>query len=299
MSGHLSRWGHAHISNPTWLTLGIALSALFTLHCSSASTGGTGGAVGAPGICPVIRNVGPGDPSCDTGKGGPMRQIPLPAGGTMCIDETEVTVADYQVFLAGSQTVALPTTDPAYARCSAKTSYAPSCEQSCQGADCELPQNCVDQCDAKLYCQWAGKRLCGAIGAAPLALADVDDPTQNQWMNACSSGGRTWPYGSTYDSQACNTSDETPAPCGGPAITSSYPHCQAPAGAYDQIFDLSGNVSEWVDASQEGADWPEQRCVIMGGSYVHYLGDVSCAGATLQWPCNSENPEFGFRCCSK
>ena len=272
--------------------------ALAALGCSSAKTGGTGGTTAAPGDCPTTRHVETGDPSCDTGKGGPMRQIPLPAGGTMCIDRTEVTIAQYQTFLAAGQTVTLPATDPAAARCAAKTTYAPSCEQTCQGASCDLPQTCVDQCDAKLYCHWAGKRLCGAIGAAPLALADVNDPTRNQWMNACNSGGRDWPYGPTYDSQACNTSDEKPAPCGGPAITSSYPGCQAPAGPYDQVFDLSGNVSEWVDASEEGADWPQQRCVIMGGSYVHYWGDVSCSGATLQWPCNSQNPEFGFRCCS-
>ncbi len=253
----------------------------------------------APGDCPTKRYVGPGDAACDPGKGGPMRQIPTPDGGMMCIDETEVTVGQYQAFLASGQMVSLAKTDPAFARCAAKTTYAPSCEtDTCHGAACDLPQDCVDQCDAKLYCVWAGKRLCGAIGASPLALADVDDPTKNQWMNACTAGGQTWPYGNTYDSQACNTSDEMPEACGGPAITSSYPKCQAPNGPYDQIFDLSGNLSEWVDASQEGADWPEQRCVIMGGSYVHYLGDVSCSGATLQWPCNSENPEFGFRCCS-
>jgi formylglycine-generating enzyme required for sulfatase activity len=255
----------------------------------AASCGGRGG-------CPTKRYVGAGDAACATAKGGPMRRIPLPAGGTMCIDETEVTIGDYQAFVASGETVALPMSDPAYARCAAKTTYAPSCSTSCQGAECDLPQNCVDQCDAKLYCQWAGKRLCGAIGTTPLALADVNDPTKNQWMNACASAGGMWPYGSTYESTACNTSDETP-PCGGPAITSSYPKCQPPP-PYDQVFDLSGNVSEWVDASQEGSDWPQLRCVIMGGSYVHYWGDVSCSGATLEWPCNSENPEFGFRCCS-
>ena len=126
----------------------------------------------------------------------------------------------------------------------------------------------------------------------------MNDPTKNQWMNACNSGGRDWPYGKTYDSQACNTSDHKPAACGAPAVTSSYPGCQAPVGPYDQVFDLSGNVSEWVDASQEGASWPDLRCVIMGGSYVHYWGDVSCSGATLQWPCDAHHPEFGFRCCS-
>jgi sulfatase modifying factor 1 len=289
----------------TWITA-LATLSLFIISCSSSSTGdssaGTGGAGGttAAGNCPTKRFVGAGDAACDTGKGGPMRQIPTPSGGTMCIDETEVTVGQYQLFLASGAKVSLDAADPAFARCSAKTTYAPSCETDpCHGSTCDLPQDCVDQCDAKLYCTWAGKRLCGSLGTSPLALADVDDPTKNQWMNACASGGRTWPYGADYDGQACNTSDETPKPCGGPALTSSYPKCQAPNGPYDQIFDLSGNLSEWVDASQEGADWPEQRCVIMGGSYVHYLGDVSCSGATLQWPCNSENPEFGFRCCSK
>jgi formylglycine-generating enzyme len=218
----------------------------------------------------------------------------------MCIDKTEVTVGEYQAFLASPTKPPLPQSDPAYARCSAKTSFAPGCSaEPCQGAACDLPQDCVDQCDAKLFCAWAGKKLCGPMGATPLALSDVNDPTKNQWMNACASGGAdTWPYGSTYESQACNTSDHQPAPCGGPAVTSSYLGCQAPAGPYDQVFDLSGNVSEWVDASQEGDAWPNLICVIMGGSYVHYWGDVSCAGATLQWPCDSLNPEFGFRCCS-
>ena len=228
-----------------------------------------------------------------------MRQVPLPGGGKMCIDVTEVTVGQYQAFLASGAAPALPAADPAHARCAAKKDNLPSCQKEpCQGAACELPQNCVDQCDAKVYCLWAGKRLCGAMGTTPLKLSEVNDPTRNQWMNACNSGGRDWPYGKNYDGQACNTSDHKPASCGGPAVTSAYPKCQAPAGDFDGVFDLSGNLSEWVDASQEGADWPDQRCVIMGGSYVHYLGDVSCSGATLEWPCNAHHPEFGFRCCS-
>jgi formylglycine-generating enzyme len=279
----------------------LVMALLLAQGCSSDSPAASSGDGGAqPGNCPTQRNVGAGDAPCDTGKGGPMRQIPLPDAGTMCIDKTEVTVGQYQVFLASGAAPELPATDPAQARCSAKKDHAPSCQkETCSGSTCDMPQTCVDQCDAKLYCQWAGKRLCGAISGALLAIADVNDPKKNQWMNACNSGGRDWPYGPDYDSTACNTSDQKPSACGGPAVTSSYPKCQAPAGPYDQVFDLSGNVSEWVDASKEGADWPEQSCVIVGGSYVHYWGDVSCSGGTLDWPCNAHHPEFGFRCCSK
>jgi len=278
-----------------------AALALFLLACGhGAETGGDAGAAGGGGACWGARHVGPGDAACATGKGGPMRQIPTPSGGTMCIDETEVTVGAYQEFLASGAEVTFPDGDPAKARCDAKQGHAPSCEEAkCAGAGCDLPQTCVDQCDAKAYCLWAGKRLCGALAGGTSALAEANDPTKSQWQNACSSGGRDWPYGPSYDAQACNTSDHQPAPCGGPAVTAGYPACQAPQGPYDQVFDLSGNVSEWVDASQEGADWPEQRCVIMGGSYVHYWGDASCTGATLEWPCNAQNPEFGFRCCSR
>lgn len=288
---------HTKVWKASVLCAVAALSAwLGCSHGSSSGGGGAGGTVTAD--CPVEQYVDGGDPGC--AEGGTMREIPLPEGGTMCIDKTEVTVGEYQAFLASGAKPSLPQSDPAYARCAAKQTFAPGCStEPCQGTSCALPQNCVDQCDAKLFCVWAGKRLCGPIGSTPLALADVNDPTMNQWMNACAGAGGTWPYGSTYESQACNTVDHQPAPCGGPAVTASFPGCQAPAGPYNQVFDLSGNVSEWVDSSQEGDTWPNQRCVIMGGSYVHYLGDVSCAGATLQWPCDSLNPEFGFRCCSQ
>lgn len=253
----------------------------------------------SPADCPTMRSVGANDAACNAGKGGPMREIPKPQGGTMCIDKTEVTVGQYQAFVASGELPQLPMGDPASARCSTKTNYAASCHnEPCVGNACDVAQTCVDQCDAKAYCAWAGKRLCGAIDGAPLAISEVTTVERNQWMNACAAGERDWPYGPEYQSQACNTSDQA-KPCGGPAVTSAYPQCQAPVGPYDQVFDLSGNVSEWVDASQEtGTDWPDLRCVIMGGSYVHYWGDVSCAGATLEWPCNAKHPEFGFRCCS-
>lgn len=253
----------------------------------------------AAGGCPEVRFVGPGDPACGSGRGGPMRRVPLPAGGTMCIDKTEVMVGAYQAFVASAELPELPADHPAHDRCAAKTTHAATCRtDDCRGTECELPQTCVDQCDALAYCRWVGKRLCGSIAGDALGLAEVNDPARSQWMNACLSGGRSWPYGPEYDGQACNTSDHRPRACGGPAVTAAYPECQAPPGPYDQVFDLSGNVSEWIDASVEAGGWPELRCVIVGGSYVHWWGDVSCQGATLEWPCDAHHPEFGFRCCA-
>ncbi|MBW2526683.1 MAG: SUMF1/EgtB/PvdO family nonheme iron enzyme [Deltaproteobacteria bacterium] len=254
--------------------------------------------------CPATSHVGPGDAACDTGRGGPMREIPLPGGGTMCIDKTEVTVGQYQAFLAASDQPALPPSDPAAARCAEETNREPTCYAGpCQGDGCDMPQPCVSQCDAKLFCEWAGKRLCGPIGSEPLGIdrADLLDPTKNQWRNACSPDGRGWPYGEGYDSQACNTSDRQPQACGRPTIVGSFAECQAPAGPYDQVFDLSGNLFEWVDASQEAdTGWPERRCIIMGGAYVHYWGDAGCGEySALDWPCDAHHPEFGFRCCSR
>jgi hypothetical protein len=165
-----------------------------------------------------------------------------------------------------------------------------------------MPQPCVDQCDAKVFCEWAGKRLCGAIGSDPLGIdrANLLDPAKNQWRNACSPHGSGWPYGADYDGQACNSSDRKPQTCGGPAVAASFASCQSSDPLYDQVFDLSGNLFEWVDASQEGETWPDLRCIIMGGSYVHYWGDVDCGDwSTLDWPCDAHHEEFGFRCCSK
>jgi len=232
-----------------------------------------------------------------------MRRIPQAGGGTMCIDKTEVTVGSYQQFAAATDKLALPASDPAAARCAAETSFAATCfDAPCAGVACDMPQPCVSQCDAKLFCAWAGKRLCGSVGAAPLGIdrASLLDPTKNQWRNACSPDGREWPYGTSYDAQACNSSDRAPEPCGGPSLTASFAGCQAPEDTQNQIFDLSGNLFEWVDASQEAATgWPDLRCIIMGGSYVHYWGDVDCGEySTLDWPCDAHHEEIGFRCCS-
>ena len=278
----------------------FALAAAFVMGCSDKPSDAGNE---APGACTSQRFVTAGDTDCDTGRGGPMRRIPLASGGTMCIDKTEVTIGQYQAFLADSNKPELPPNDPAAMRCAQETDRNPTCsKEPCQGDACDMPQACVSQCDAKLFCAWAGKQLCGPVTSSPLGIdrANLLDPAKNQWRNACSPDGRGWPYGPEYDAQACNTTDRKPQACNGPALTASFEKCQAPAGPYDQVFDLSSNLFEWVDASQEGPGWPDLRCIIMGGSYVHYWGDTDCGEySTLDWPCDAHHEEFGFRCCSK
>jgi len=287
-------------STKTWVGMcGVLVGSVMTVPaCSDDGEGGS-----PAGSCPTERFATEGDADCDTGRGGPMRRIPVSGGGTMCIDKTEVTVGQYQQFLDAEDKPSLPASDPAAARCAKKTTHAASCfKEPCQGVACDMPQPCVDQCDAKVFCEWAGKRLCGAIGSDPLGIdrANLLDPAKNQWRNACSPHGSGWPYGADYDGQACNSSDRKPQACGGPAVAASFASCQSSDPLYDQVFDLSGNLFEWVDASQEGETWPDLRCIIMGGSYVHYWGDVDCGDwSTLDWPCDAHHEEFGFRCCSK
>ena len=71
----------------------------------------------------------------------------------------------------------------------------------------------MDWCDAFAYCQGVGKRLCGKIGGGSADYSTGwDDATQDQWHNACDSGGADdYPYGSTYQPQTCNGHDHSSA----------------------------------------------------------------------------------------
>jgi formylglycine-generating enzyme required for sulfatase activity len=219
----------------------------------------------------------------------------------MCIDETEVTEADYAEFLSAVDPVGTEQPDA----CSWNDSFVPFCVggDPCTTSDCgSFPQTCIDWCDAYAYCKWAGKHLCGPFaghgtgeGQDGFALTTEN----NEWLNACVAGqaatdAMTFPYGGEYVATRCNTGDDEPV---GALPVKSKPECQA-SGPYAGVFDLSGNVAEWVDACGS-----QDSCRVMGGDYV---GDgglglepgnlVSChvmstADRALQ------ASTIGFRCC--
>lgn len=105
---------------------------------------------------------------------------------------------------------------------------------------------------ARQACKMRGLRLCRA----------------KEWMRACA--GR-FPYGRDYNKDSCNTERSTLVPSG------SLKTCKSRWGVYD----LSGNVSEWVeDGSAMGGDFSATR-----------QGYVSCMARA------KGSSKTGYRCC--
>jgi formylglycine-generating enzyme required for sulfatase activity len=110
--------------------------------------------------------VDPGARADAASDGGATPQCPAPAGrpgvrvsaeaGTWCIDSTEVTRADYGVFVASTD----PGSSPQPSFCSWNGSFIPQ-EGWTDSPHDDRPVTKVSWCDAYMYCAWAGKRLCG------------------------------------------------------------------------------------------------------------------------------------------
>jgi formylglycine-generating enzyme required for sulfatase activity len=210
---------------------------------------------------------------CPVGRGPSSVRVRFD-GGTFCVDSTEVTNTQYAAFVTakGSDTSGQP------AVCATNTSYAPT--MPAQGVD-DAPVAFVDWCDARAYCEWAGKRLCGTRVDAQV--------TRDEWFTACSHDGtRAYPYGNTYDPNACNSNGRF----GKPIAVGTLPGC---VGGYDGIFDMSGNLSEWEDACTSG-----DLCPHRGGAY--YSNDpttpkVECSSAGNIARLDTFS-DVGIRCCS-
>src|SRR5262249_43179739 len=124
------------------------------------------------------------------------------------------------------------------------------------------PVTYVNWCDAYAYCAWAGKRLCGRIGAGSVDPQNGRAPPSDQWARACANGGASaYPYGATYEPLRCNGPK---AAKGGTVPVGSLPGC---VGNDTRLHDMSGNVWEWIDAcsDQKGQD---DECYTRGGAYT-------------------------------
>jgi formylglycine-generating enzyme len=247
---------------------------------SSSSGGGAGGSGGG----------GAGPKGCAVGKPGPSLLPVPPDSPRFCIDETEVTNAHYHAFLGQIPSLAdLPD------RCSWKTTLAPDFLPPLGTAD-KFAVVLVDWCDAYAYCKAAGKRLCGKVGGGPVVPPEsgypIDLIQQGEWYYTCSGAGtKAYPYGSTYDPDACNDDDESQLE------VKSKLTCE---GGFPGVYDMTGGVFEWQDdCSVTNADPRQDVCRCMGGSF--FMDSVkqlfSCGQGMFPRLRNTRAGNFGFRCC--
>jgi formylglycine-generating enzyme required for sulfatase activity len=183
------------------------------------------------------------------------------------IDAREVTVSAYKDCVMAGACTAEHITSPAERPCNYD---APD-----RG---DHPMNCVDWLGAEQYCQWSGGRLC----------------RDTEWFSACRGPSNTdYPYGSSYQAGACNsaTRGNVPVEQMGTTPAASLSSCE---GGYPGLYDIVGNVSEWVDACK--GDY----CKFYGGGYLNNdpIEDFAsckqfCAGNQRTF----KSATIGFRCC--
>lgn len=255
-----------------------------TTTTTSTGTGGSGGAGGSGAGGDGAGGLGTGE--CPAGLGGPALVRIVVPGGAYCMDATEVTNADYDLWLGE---VPNPAQQPAH--CSANASFTPPGWPP-SATDVNRPVVKVDYCDAEAYCAAQGKHLCGAIGGGPLPSAASQDATASEWLFVCTSGGAVpYPYGGAYDTTACNGVD-SPGPNQLLDVGTS-PGCE---GGVQGVFDLVGNVWEW-DASCDAYAGPSDTCRVRGGGYDSAAQAMTCTAAAT-FPRSGSSFNVGFRCCA-
>jgi hypothetical protein len=254
----------------------------------AVSTGGNAGA-GGTSACPCSAPT----PTCENGKcvvrGPDMVQV-TDSTTPYYIDSSEVTAAQYKLFQAAKGT----DYTGQRAACAWNKSFAPSEVNTHPN----WPVIDIDFCDAAAYCAWADKRLCGAIGGGALKgtdptvdkTPDTTNVAKSQWYLAC--GGPNadeFPYATYQKDGYCNEQDGF----GDLADVKSYTNCQ---GHYEGVYDMVGNVEEWID-SCDGDTTNTDHCAVIGGS-EYSQPDGGCEIYDLE-PRDGQFPGVGFRCCSK
>ncbi|MFO0742025.1 MAG: SUMF1/EgtB/PvdO family nonheme iron enzyme [Labilithrix sp.] len=233
-----------------------------------------------------VTDSGDGGDGGDAGDGGdvacPSEMVLVNArAGAYCIDAHEVSRERYLSFVNTASTLGQPP------RCAWNNSFVP--QSALANGDPSYPVVGVDFCDALAYCTSVGKHLCGRIHHEQTG-APVQEAEQ-EWLVACTRDlSLPWPYGDTYVEGACAVSSD-----GGASHSSTTPN--ACEGGYKGLFDMVGNVWEWVDFTIDTSDaGPSKDGVAFhGGSYG--FGDVTTCRAASGFPRSATASDVGFRCC--
>ena len=215
-------------------------------------------------------------------------QVKINAGSSsFCIDTTETTNAQYGDFVSSTFTLAA---DAIPDGCQTLTDPVPSMGWPPGPGYEGYPVTNVNWCQAYTYCQWAGKRLCGAISGGALAPPNDTNATQSQWFDACSNNGAlAYPYGNMFASSLCGGMEDNSQLL----IVGTQPGC---VGGFPGIFDMSGNVWEWTDACDDTTPASDAFCDARGGAFDSTPTDLECAGER-NWTRSAGIYNIGIRCC--
>ena len=230
---------------------------------------------------------------CGTYLGAKMILVTPKSGAPFCIDSTEVTRAQYDEFLVSP---AKPKASEQPPECAFNSDLGgKNTEHSLDNQ----PRINVDWCDARAYCAWAGKRLCGKLGdgSKPTDPADSSDPTKDEWTYACRGGNdvNVYPWGHDYDPTKCNHS-------GAIVDVGSSKDCHGPAAPFDRLFDMAGNVWEWENSCIPAPDGGKIECIHRGSGYEDNASYQQCSlqigslGHSFSHPIDWED-WIGIRCC--
>ncbi len=140
--------------------------------------------------------------------------------------------------------------------------------------------------DAKAACEKAGKRLCTeAEWVSACQSARAQDDNKNGQFGDDMIEGTAYPYGDFHDDNRCW--DDKEGEKFRPVYTGELPGCVTPTGVYD----LTGNVEEWVGDSPEHA-------ALMGGAFDTSEDHARCYRRNDTFGAGYAAPRTGFRCCS-
>jgi formylglycine-generating enzyme required for sulfatase activity len=244
-----------------------------------------------------VAEAADGDASLPSDAGSDAPADAVPAGMVVVstsvksylIDGHEVSVAEFSAYK--DEVSQLRSGDAGFPDlCNFKTALGPRTPATgCAVAvDPRFPINCVDWCDAFVYCRDKGKRLCGAIAGGTVAAGKQTDPFSSQWVRACAGGpsAAVYPYGATEDNSKCNVN--------GSALheVDAYPQCE---GSVPGLFAMSGNVAE-IDDSCVGDAGLVDVCFMHGGSAGASTNASRCDSVSSKQR-NETDFLTGFRCC--
>jgi formylglycine-generating enzyme len=264
------------------LASGVACSLVRDVDALSADYGASA-VDAAPEAAAPDGGTGEGGVVSCGGLHGPA-MVPVPGAG-YCIDATEVTGDQYREFRAAVGEDA----GGQVAECAWNDSYVPTYD-----TPGDVAVTFVDFCDARAFCTWAGKRLCGKIGGGAITGTGDTQAAEDAWFRACTGGDakNVYPYGGAFELGRCNGGDDTKTEEA--RSVGAQPACQ---GAVAGVFDLSGNVREWTDACDPGPS-KTRECLVRGGSFYDVAGTLSCANRQV-YTAETRNSGVGFRCCSR